>query len=68
MKNLFNMLMAVAIAACTFTACEDVPEPYTNPYDQASNNNGGEQKVVIEPAGTGTEAGPFPGTRTCHIR
>ena len=59
MKNLFNMLMAVAIAACTFTACEDVPEPYTNPYDQASNNNGGEQKVVIEPAGTGTEADPF---------
>ncbi len=58
MKKIFNMLMAVAIAACTFTACEDVPEPYTNPYNQ-SNNGENNQKKEIDPTGTGTEADPF---------
>ena len=33
MKKIFNMMMAAAIAGFTFTSCEDVPEPYNNPYD-----------------------------------
>lgn len=32
-------MMAIAIAAFTFTACEDVPEPYNNPYDQLKGTN-----------------------------
>ena len=31
MKKLFSKLMFVAMAAMTFTACEDVPEPYPIP-------------------------------------
>ncbi len=41
MKKIFSSMMAIAIAAFTFTACEDVPEPYNNPYDQLKNANGG---------------------------
>ena len=52
MKKLFYSMMAVAIAASTFTACEDVPEPYNNPYDFTP-------KEVVEPKGTGTQADPF---------
>ena len=52
MKKLFYSMMAVAIAASTFTACEDVPEPYNNPYDYTP-------KEVVEPKGTGTQADPF---------
>ena len=48
--------MAVAIAAFTFTACEDVPEPYNNPYN---GNKGSEPEVVIEPAGSGTAEDPW---------
>lgn len=56
MKKIFNMMMAVAIAAFTFTACEDVPEPYNNPYN---GNKGSEPEVVIEPAGSGTKEDPY---------
>ena len=41
MKKLFLQLMAASIAACTFTACEDVPEPYNNPYDNPTGGGGG---------------------------
>ena len=41
MKKIYSSMMAIAIAAFTFTACEDVPEPYNNPYDQLKNNTGG---------------------------
>ena len=56
MKKLFVKLMAVAIAACTFTACEDVPEPYNNPYDSMKEQV---PLVEVEPAGTGTAADPY---------
>ena len=56
MEKLFKSMMAVAIAAFTFAACDDVPEPYNNPY------NG----IVIvpevqdaDPEGTGTQTDPF---------
>jgi hypothetical protein len=31
MKKLFSKLMFMALAAITFTACEDVPSPYDIP-------------------------------------
>jgi len=46
----------MAIAAFTFTSCEDVPEPYNNPYDQIKPS---EPEVVIEPAGEGTQESPW---------
>ena len=56
MKKTFRMMMAMAIAAFTFTACEDVPEPYNNPYD---GRKPAEPEVVIEPTGSGTAADPW---------
>ena len=56
MKKIYSSMMAIAIAAFTFTACEDVPEPYNNPYDQITP---AEPEEVIEPAGEGTQASPW---------
>jgi len=56
MKKIFYQLMAVAIAASTFTACEDVPEPYNNPLD---NQKEVEPAVEVEAAGSGTQADPW---------
>ena len=58
MKKLFKTMMAIAIAAFTFTACEDVPEPYNNPYDSISGG-GGNKEVIPDPAGSGTAADPY---------
>nr|MCR5643820.1 hypothetical protein [Prevotella sp.] len=58
MKKIFKLMMATAIAAFTFTACEDVPEPYNNPYDQRGNG-GDEPAEVIEPTGSGTVDDPY---------
>ena len=53
MKKLFSKLMLVAMAATTFIACEDVPEPYGKPYEKGNNTE-------IEGAkGTGTKDDPF---------
>lgn len=41
MKNLFSKMMFMAFAAMTFTACEDVPEPYDKP-GTGSNTLGSE--------------------------
>lgn len=49
----FNYLIAMAIAAFTFTSCEDVPEPFGQPI------NPNKEEIVIEPTGSGTEADPF---------
>ena len=46
-------MMAVAIAACTFTSCEDVPEPYNNPYKYLGTD------TKVDPKGEGTLASPF---------
>ena len=56
MKKIYFSMMALAIAAFTFTSCEDVPEPYNNPYDQIKPS---EPEVVIEPAGSGTAEDPY---------
>lgn len=55
MNKIFNSMMAMAIAAFTFTACEDVPEPYNNPYDALKGN----EPVVVDPAGSGTAEDPW---------
>lgn len=53
MKKILYSVMAFAIAAMTFTACEDVPEPYPTPTP--SNGN-----TEIEGAeGDGSLANPF---------
>ena len=46
--------MALAIAALTFTACEDVPEPYPTPDP---NGGGGSNTETL--AGTGTQSDPY---------
>jgi len=56
MNKIFNSMMAMAIAAFTFTACEDVPEPYNNPYDQIKPEEPVEE---VEPAGSGTVEDPY---------
>lgn len=57
MKKIAYSLMALAIAAFTFTSCEDVPAPFGQPSDPGSDDGG--DVVVIEPSGSGTEADPY---------
>lgn len=55
MKKIAYSLMALALAAFTFTSCEDVPAPFDQPTDPSQNPTG----EVIEPSGDGTAASPF---------
>ena len=55
MKKILYSVMALAIAAMTFTACEDVPEPY--PMPDPSNN--GENTEVEGATGDGSLENPF---------
>lgn len=54
-KKILYSVLAFAMAAFTFTACEDVPEPYQIPTEAGGNGNSG----VIEPAGEGSLESPF---------
>ena len=54
MKRKFNYLIAMALMAFTFTSCEDVPSPFGEVVPPK-----GDDVVVIDPSGTGTEADPF---------
>ena len=56
MKKLIYSIMALTFAITALTGCQDVPEPYTNP-----NQNAGGQETIVPgtPAGTGTEADPY---------
>ena len=51
MKKILYSVMALAIAAMTFTACEDVPEPYPTPQKG--------EKPVITYEGSGTLEAPY---------
>ena len=51
MKKFIYSCLFLAIAAMTFSSCEDVPAPYNMPTENES------QKV--QPSGTGTAADPF---------
>ena len=54
MKRITNYLIALAVAAFTFTSCEDVPSPFGEIVKPSTDVGD-----VIEPAGTGTEADPY---------
>ena len=54
MKKTFYSLMFMALAAMTFTGCEDVPAPFDIPTQ--SNNQASEP---AEPMGSGTVADPY---------
>ena len=51
MKKILYSVMALAIATMTFTACEDVPEPYPTP------EKGQKQEITYE--GSGTIESPY---------
>ncbi len=55
MKKILFSFMALATMALTFTACEDVPEPYGMPVveDSGSGGSGGEE-LQLTSAGTAT--------------
>lgn len=57
MKKLFSKLMLVALAAMTFVACEDVPEPYDKPG--TGTNIPGTVTEIEGGTGTGTVSDPF---------
>ena len=57
MRKIAYSLIAMAMAAFTFTSCEDVPAPYGQPEDPGSGGGGG--TVVVDPTGSGTEADPY---------
>lgn len=62
MKKILYSVFALAIAAFTFTSCEDVPAPYDIPGDDSTD-----QPVVIEPAGDGTLENPYNVARILEI-
>lgn len=54
MKKIFS-LVALIMAAFTFTSCEDVPMP----YDYPGTGGGSDVTEKIEPTGSGTAEDPF---------
>ena len=54
MKKILFSVLAIAMAAVTFTSCEDVPAPYDDP-----NDNPIDEPTVIEPEGDGTQVSPY---------
>lgn len=54
MKKIANYLIALAVAAFTFTSCEDVPSPFGTVVQPDSGD-----EVVIEPQGSGTKSDPY---------
>lgn len=58
MKKIFSSILALAVAAVSFTSCEDVPAPYDiNGASGNGSSSGG--SIVITPSGSGTQADPF---------
>lgn len=62
MKKILYSVFALAIAAFTFTSCEDVPAPYDDP-----NDNPSDQPIVIEPSGDGTATSPYNVARILEL-
>ncbi len=61
MKKILYSVFALAIAAFTFTSCEDVPAPYDDP------NGTIDMPIVIEPSGDGTAASPYNVARILEL-
>ena len=55
-KYIFSVLMA-AMAAFTFSSCEDVPEPYTQPTKPETPGN-------TDPNQKGSESNPYTVSRS----
>jgi len=53
MKKILYSVMALAIAAMTFTACEDVPEPYPTPTTGGNGGGSGSLPYVSANLNTG---------------
>lgn len=58
MKKIAYSLIALAMSAFTFTSCEDVPAPFTQP-DDPSGGGGGGGTIIVDPTGSGTVADPY---------
>ena len=56
MKKFIYSLFVLAIAAMTFSSCEDVLAPYNMPQEII---DGGGGETAVEPMGTGTETDPY---------
>lgn len=56
MKKFIYSLFVLAIAATTFSSCEDVPAPYNMPQEII---DGGGGETAVDPMGTGTETDPY---------
>ena len=52
MKKIIYSLFVLAMAAFTFSSCEDVPAPYDMPTKP-------ETPEEVQPTGSGTAADPF---------
>lgn len=59
MRKLFNSLFVLAIAAMTFTSCEDVPMPYDMPTVNGGSETPTPQEKALDPAGKGTQDDPY---------
>jgi len=57
MRKIAYSMIAMAMAAFTFSSCEDVPAPFAQPEDPGTG--GGGSTVVVDPKGSGTEADPY---------
>ena len=55
MKKIIYSMLMLAMAAMTFTSCEDVPEPYAWPTPSDEE----EEEVVVTPTGSGTVDDPY---------
>ena len=53
MKKILLSMLAITMAAFTFTSCEDVPEPYEIP-----GGGGNTPSETVDPAGSGTLENP----------
>lgn len=54
MKKILLSMLAITMAAFTFTSCEDVPEPYEIP-----GGGGNTPSETVDPAGSGTIENPY---------
>ena len=64
MKKFIYSFFALAVAAMTFSSCEDVPAPYDYSYD---DNTGTDTVITVDPAGEGTLESPYNVAKALEI-
>lgn len=65
MKKIIYSFLAFAMAAMTFSSCEDVPAPYDYTYNGPGKDT--TKVIVVEPAGDGTAESPYNVARTLDL-